>query len=68
MPHPDPAGLRDLSALTADWVVRHFATLPEQRSAALVPELKLLKKTAERLFYEPEDRAMAEIGDLQGVG
>jgi uncharacterized membrane protein len=43
-------------------------TLPEQRSAALLPELTLLKRTAERLFHEPEDRAMAEVSDLQGVG
>jgi len=43
-------------------------TLPEQRSAVLQPELKLLKKTAERFFHESEDRAMADVGDLQGVG
>lgn len=43
-------------------------TLPEQRSAAILPELKLLKKTAERFFHEPEDRAMADVGDFQGVG
>jgi uncharacterized membrane protein len=43
-------------------------TLPENRSAALQAELVLLKKTTERLFHEPEDRAMAEVSDLQGVG
>src|SRR5262249_54895447 len=36
-------------------------TLPEQRSAALQAELALLKRTAERYFQEPEDRAMAAV-------
>jgi uncharacterized membrane protein len=43
-------------------------TLPEQRAAALRQQLTLLKKTAERFFQEPEDRALAEISDSQGVG
>jgi glutamate/tyrosine decarboxylase-like PLP-dependent enzyme len=30
LPHPDPAGLHDLTRQTADWVARHWATLPEQ--------------------------------------
>jgi hypothetical protein len=28
----------------------------------------LLRRSAERFFPEPEDRALAEISDLQGVG
>ncbi len=43
-------------------------TLPATRAAALRPELDLLKRSAERYFSEPEDRAMAEVGDFQGVG
>ncbi len=43
-------------------------TLPEQRAPRLRQELSLLQRTAERFFPEPEDRALAEISDLQGVG
>jgi uncharacterized membrane protein len=43
-------------------------TLPEERTMLLRQELKLLQRTAERYFTEPEDRALAEISDLQGVG
>jgi len=43
-------------------------TLSAERAAALRPELDLLKRSAERYFSEPEDRAMAEVGDFQGVG
>jgi DNA-binding winged helix-turn-helix (wHTH) protein len=35
---------------------------------ALVIELSLLHKTTERSFPEAEDRALAEVGDSQGVG
>jgi uncharacterized membrane protein len=43
-------------------------TLPEARSALLQQELAMLHRSAERFFPEPEDRALAEEGDLQGVG
>jgi hypothetical protein len=43
-------------------------TLPEERLPPLRQELRVLKKTAERLFYEAEDRAMADISDSQGMG
>lgn len=43
-------------------------TLPEQRAPLLRQELNLLHRTAERLFAEPEDRALAGVSDLQGVG
>jgi len=43
-------------------------TLPESRGALLRQELALLRRTAERSFAEPEDRALAEVSDLQGVG
>ncbi len=43
-------------------------TLPEDRAAQLRDELSLLHRTADRFFAEPEDRAFAEVGDLQGVG
>ena len=43
-------------------------SLPPERSALLEQELNLLNRSAERSFPEPEDRALAEVGDLQGVG
>ena len=43
-------------------------TLPEQRAPLLRQELNLLHRTAERLFAEPEDRALADVSDFQGVG
>jgi uncharacterized membrane protein len=43
-------------------------TLPPERAAPLQQELKILKRTAERFFHEPEDRALADISDAQGVG
>lgn len=43
-------------------------TLPPQRAGLLRQELSLLHRSAERFFVEPEDRALAEVGDVQGVG
>jgi len=43
-------------------------TLPEQRAARLRQELSLLRRSAERFFQEPEDRALAEVSDAQGMG
>jgi uncharacterized membrane protein len=43
-------------------------TLPEARAVRLRQELTLLHRSAERFFSEPEDRALAEVGDFQGVG
>jgi uncharacterized membrane protein len=42
--------------------------LPEERAALLRPELDVLHRSFERSFTEPEDRALADISDLQGVG
>jgi uncharacterized membrane protein len=42
--------------------------LPEERAALLRPELAMLHRSSERSFAEPEDRALAEVSDLQGVG
>ena len=42
--------------------------LPESRRPLLRREWDLLQRTAERAFPEPEDRALAEVGDFQGVG
>lgn len=42
--------------------------LPEARVTLLRQELTLLHRSAERFFAEPEDRAMAEVSDFQGVG
>src|SRR5262249_19429292 len=43
-------------------------TLPEDRASLLRRELKLLNRSAERFFTEPEDRALANVSDSQGVG
>jgi uncharacterized membrane protein len=43
-------------------------TLPEERAVLLRQELELLHRSAERFFTEPEDRALADISDFQGVG
>jgi uncharacterized membrane protein len=43
-------------------------TLPQERTALLRQELKLLHRSAERFFTDPEDRALAEVSDFQGVG
>jgi uncharacterized membrane protein len=43
-------------------------TLPESRAKRLRQELALLHRSAERFFVEPEDRALAAVGDFQGVG
>jgi uncharacterized membrane protein len=43
-------------------------TLPAERAALLRRELALLHRTSARVFAEPEDRALAEISDFQGVG
>ena len=55
---------RRLRAMLEDLI----QTLPEERAAALRQELQLLKRSTERFFLEPEDRALAEISDAQGVG
>jgi uncharacterized membrane protein len=43
-------------------------TLPKERGTLLRQELQLLQRSAERAFEEPEDRALADVSDLQGVG
>ena len=43
-------------------------TLPEQRAARLRQELSLLRRSAERLFPEPEDRELADVSDFKGMG
>jgi uncharacterized membrane protein len=42
--------------------------VPEPRAALLRKELTILHRSAERAFVEPEDRALAEVRDYQGVG
>jgi uncharacterized membrane protein len=42
--------------------------LPPERTALLRGELALLHRSAERFFPEPEDQALADVSDLQGVG
>ena len=42
--------------------------LPPERTALLRAELTRLHRSAERFFPEPEDQALADESDLQGVG
>jgi uncharacterized membrane protein len=55
---------RRLRAMLEDLV----ATLPAQRGEPLREELALLKRSTERFFQEPGDRARADVSDSQGVG
>ncbi len=43
-------------------------TLPDERVPLLRQELSLLHRSAERFFPEPEDRALADVSDFQGMG
>jgi len=43
-------------------------TLPAECAALLRLELNLLHRSTERFFPEPEDRALADVSDFQGVG
>ena len=56
--------MRRLRAMLEDLI----EWLPEDRSAPLRRELKLLKKSADRAFREPDDRALASESDSQGMG
>lgn len=40
----------------------------EERAARLRRELSLLQRSANRFFAEPEDLALAAVGDSQGMG
>ena len=42
--------------------------LPPARAALLRGELARVQRSAERFFPEPEDQALAEVSDSQGVG
>ena len=43
-------------------------TLPGERAGRLRQELSLLRRSTKRFFPEPEDRALADISDPQGMG
>lgn len=43
-------------------------TMPTDRAGSLRQELSLLQRTVARSFIDPEDRILAGISDLQGVG
>jgi uncharacterized membrane protein len=55
---------RRLRAMLEDLI----QTVPEERAAILREELALLHRSADRFFTEPEDRALAEVSDSQGMG
>src|SRR5262249_54598357 len=42
--------------------------LPAERGPVLRRELDLIHRTAKRSFPEPEDQALADVSDSQGVG
>jgi glutamate/tyrosine decarboxylase-like PLP-dependent enzyme len=52
LPHPDASGLRDLGGLTLDWLLRHFATLPDQPVGRTASRAEL-----EALLREPPPEA-----------
>jgi uncharacterized membrane protein len=56
--------MRRLRAMLEDLL----QTLPEARTVLLRQELELLRRSAERFFPEPQDRALAGVSDFQGVG
>lgn len=43
-------------------------TLPARRTPLLRRELELLRQSAKRAFPDMDDQALADIGDLQGMG
>ena len=43
-------------------------TLPKHRHPALQKELQLLDRAIEESFRNPEDLALARVGDAQGLG
>jgi uncharacterized membrane protein len=55
---------RRLRAMLEDLI----QAVPEERAVLLRQELAVLHRSAERAFAEPEDRALAEVRDFQGVG
>jgi len=55
---------RRLRAMTENLI----ETLPTHRHAALQQELALLDRDVEKNFIFPEDRALARVGDSQGLG
>ena len=55
---------RRLRAMLDDLIQR----LPEDRTPLLRQELKLLQRSVERCFPDPEDQALAAVSNAQGVG
>jgi uncharacterized membrane protein len=50
-------------------MIEHLSkVLPEARKPALREELALLQGSIQRVFPDEQDRARAQIGDLQGLG
>jgi uncharacterized membrane protein len=56
--------VRRLRAMLEDLI----RTLPPECAQPLHRELRILRKSSERLFQEPEDQALANESDSQGVG
>src|SRR5947209_6530355 len=59
LPHPDVAELADLSRLTVDWLLRHFATLPEQPIGLTASRAEM-----EALLREPPPETGREFGQV----
>jgi len=56
--------VRRLRAMLEDLI----QNLPAERATPLLLELRLVQRSAERFFLEPEDKALAGRSDSQGVG
>lgn len=63
LPHPEGAALADLSRLTVDWLLRHFATLPEQPIGwtASRGEMEALLREAPPEVGRDFDKVLAEF-------
>jgi glutamate/tyrosine decarboxylase-like PLP-dependent enzyme len=57
--HPDPAALRDLTAQAVDWLLHHFATLPDQPIGQTGTRAAM-----EALLREPPPAAGREFADV----
>jgi glutamate/tyrosine decarboxylase-like PLP-dependent enzyme len=64
-PHPDAAALRELSDQTIDWLLGHFATLPDQPigRTATRAEMEAMLREPPPPRGQPFARVLAEFGE-----
>src|SRR5262249_8223717 len=65
LPHPDGAALRALADQTVRWLLRHFATLPDQPIGLTGPrrQLEALLREPPPEAGQPFERVLAEFQD-----